>query len=390
MNDIKDISVSSEVLLWARENLALTQNNAVERIGISLHRLKQLESGEKKPTLDELKSMSKTYKRTIATLLLKTPPKEKPLPKDRRTVDSKKLDHFNEKTILAVRKARALTDALLELRKENQISVDRFNVESILGISDITLKTNAKEISKQLRLKMDLEQVSQYDNVQLALDAYIELVEKLGIAVFQLSLTKDDLRGFSLIDEKIPVIVIKRGDQSTGKIFTLFHELGHLVLTDSGMCNISYDLNSQQIEKWCNAFAGEMLIPSEKLLTNKRVLFHIQHNKREWTKRDLIEIGSMFHVGPLALLRSLLENNLTNPSFYDEKHQKWNKPTFGRSKEPKGRNIPKETINEKGKTYISLAFNAFDQNRIDLKDLSDFLGVRIPYISKTRELLYSS
>jgi len=34
-----------------------------------------------------------------------------------------------------------------------------------------------------------------------------------------------------------------------------------------------------------------------------------------------------------------------------------------------------------------MAFSAFDQNHIDLKDLSDFLGVRLPYIPKTRQLL---
>ena len=87
------------------------------------------------------------------------------------------------------------------------------------------------------------------------------------------------------------------------------------------------------------------------------------------------------------MLRSLLEKQLTTKAFYKEKHEKWNKPQFGRSKNPEGRNIAKETIKEKGRTYISLAFSAFDQNRIDLKDLSDFLGIRLSYIPRTRQLL---
>ncbi len=57
--------------------------------GISSKRLIQLEEGEKQPRLEELKELSKAYKRTIATLLLTEPPKEKPLPTDRRTIDSK-------------------------------------------------------------------------------------------------------------------------------------------------------------------------------------------------------------------------------------------------------------------------------------------------------------
>ena len=106
-----------------------------------------------------------------------------------------------------------------------------------------------------------------------------------------------------------------------------------------------------------------------------------------WAKKDLVELAIYFHVGPLAILRSLLENNLTTYAYYNDKHLAWNKPQFGRSKNPEGRNIPKEVIKEKGKGYISLAFKAFDQNRIDLKDLSDFLGIKLSYISKTRQLL---
>jgi len=123
------------------------------------------------------------------------------------------------------------------------------------------------------------------------------------------------------------------------------------------------------------------------LLQMEIVLKQKQIGQKTWAKSDLITLGNHFHVGPLAILRSLLGNNLTTPDFYKEKHQAWNKPQFGRAKNPEGRNIAKETIKEKGRTYISLAFSAYDQNRIDLKDLSDFLGIKLSYIPKTRQLM---
>jgi len=119
------------------------------------------------------------------------------------------------------------------------------------------------------------------------------------------------------------------------------------------------------------------------------VLDHQQQNRKSWTKNDLIELANYFHVGPLAILRRLLENGLTTKSFYTEKHQAWNKPTIGRAKEPRGREMHKESFKERGRTYVSLAFEAYDQNRIGMKDLSDFLGLRFSYIPKTRELLNS-
>ncbi|MBA4410399.1 MAG: XRE family transcriptional regulator [Bacteroidota bacterium] len=380
MKENINIAVNHDVLVWAREALALNRTNATEKTGISAKRLSQLEEGEKQPTLDELKELSKAYKRTIATLLLTEPPKEKPLPTDRRTIESKDIGFFHEKTILAIRKARALVVSLVELKQDAGIAIPKFQYKALI-------QDDARSIANKLRKELNLDEIRQFENINYALEAYIEKVESIGVAVFQLRLTQDQLRGFSMVDEVVPIIGIKGGgEQATAKIFTLFHELGHILLNDGGLCDLSEKTN-QQIEKWCNAFAAEMLIPTSELLQMNRVIEQKSIGEKIWAKKDLIELGNHFHVGPLAVLRSLLEKNLTTPAFYNDRHQAWNKPSFGRSKIHEGRNSAKETIKEKGKTYVSLAFSAFDQNRIDLKDLSDFLGVKLSYISTTRQLL---
>ena len=377
------IEVNHKVLVWARESLAITRNQASEKTGITAKRLVQFEEGEKQPTLDELKEFSKTYKRTIATLLLAKPPKEKPLPTDRRTIDSKDLGNFHEKTIMAVRKARALAQSFVELRQELGIDIPKFSLSA-------SIQEQPQNVAAKIRKYLNLDELREIESINHALEAYIEKVESLGVAIFQLSLTQDKLRGFSIVDDVMPILGIKRGgEQATAKIFTLFHELGHILLNEGGLCDLSEKTNIE-IEKWCNAFSAEVLIPTSELLKMEVVLEQKHSNNKIWAKKDLVELGNYFHVGPLAILRSLLENKLTTPVFYKEKHQAWNKPQFGRAKHPEGKNIAKETIREKGRTYIWLAFNAYDQNRINLKDLSDFLGVRLSYIQKTRQLLTSA
>lgn len=381
MNDNNHINVSHEVLVWARESLALNRSQASERTGISPKRLAQLETGEKQPTLEELKAFSKTYKRTIATLLLYKPPKEKPLPQDRRTVDSQVLGHFHEKTIMAVRKARALAQSYVELREEMGLPFPEFNLSA-------TLQDNPGEIAQKIRQHLHLNEIREIDDVKIALDAYIERIESLGIAVFQLSLTQDNVRGFAIVDDIVPVIGIKRGsEQAHSKTFTLFHELGHILLNEGAITDLSLN-PAWEIEKWCNAFAAEVLIPVSDLLNMAIVIDYQSKNEKEWKQKDLVELGKYFHVGPLAILRSLYEQGLTTKKFYQEKHNQWNKQKgFGKAKEPKGREMPKETLAEKGRTYVLLAFKAFDQNRINLKELSDFLGLKLSYIPKTRQLL---
>ena len=347
MKDNIYINVNHLVLVWARESLTITRNQASEKTGISAKRLIQLEEGEKQPTLDELKEFSKAYKRTIATLLLSNPPKEKPLPIDRRTINSKELGIFHEKTIMAVRKARALAQSFVELRQELGIEIPKFNVNS-------SIKVSPQEEAIKIRKILNLDEIRELKNINLALEAYIERVESIGVAVFQLSLTQDKLRGFSILDEIIPIIGIKRGgEQTTAKIFTLFHELAHIILNEGALCDLS-ETTTIEIEKWCNAFSAEVLIPTSELLQMEIILDQKQKDNKIWTKQALVELGNYFHVGPLAILRSLLENNLTTSAFYKEKHQAWNKPQFGRAKHPEGRNIAKETIKEKGRTYISL------------------------------------
>jgi Zn-dependent peptidase ImmA (M78 family)/DNA-binding XRE family transcriptional regulator len=374
------IKINHEVLIWARESIAITKNQASEKIGISAKRLTQLEQGEKQPSLDELREFSKTYKRTLATLLLSNPPKEKPLPADRRTVDSKELDKFHEKTIIAVRKARALAQSFIELRQELVIDIPKLNFVA-------SINEQPQLIAAKIRRLLKLNEIREITNINQALDAYIEKVESLGVTVFQLSLTHDRIRGFSITDERIPIIGIKRGGEpTTAKIFTLFHELGHIILNEGGLCDLSEKTNIE-IEKWCNAFSAEVLIPNVELLQMETVVNQSRQEEKIWAKKDLVDLGNYFHVGPLAILRSLLENQLTTTNYYKDRHQAWSKPQFGRSKHPEGRNVAKETIKEKGRTYISLAFSAFDRNRIDLKDLSDFLGIKLSYIQKTRQLL---
>ena len=380
MKESINIAVSHKVLVWAREAIALNRTNASERTGISPKRLIQLENGEKQPTLEELKELSKAYKRTIATLLLTTPPQEKPLPKDRRTIDSKELGNFHEKTIMSIRKARALVVSLIELKQDAGITIPRFQYKA-------SIQDNPAIVANKLRKEWNLDEIRQFSTINIVLDAYIEKVESLGVAVFQLSLTQDHLRGFSMVDEIVPIIGIKRGGEpSSAKIFTLFHELGHVLLNEGGLCDLS-EKTSLQIEKWCNAFSAEMLIPTAELLQMNIVIEQKLKGEKIWSKKDLIELGNYFHVGPLAILRSLLENKLTTLAYYKDRHQAWNKPSFARAKDPKGRELHKESLQERGRTYVSLAFSAFDQNRIDLKDLSDFLGVKLSYIPKTRQLL---
>jgi len=203
MAEQKYLNVNPEVLKWARESIALNKKRAADLLAITVSALDRLESGGRQPTLEELKTISKKYQCTIATLLLYHPPAEKPLPKDCRTVDSSIIGVFDEKTIINIRKARSFTQSLVELYNELAIPIPEFTGHA-------SQNDDAPELGLHYRKLLAIDEIK-VDNDELFLEICINKLEHLGIAVFQLPLNQDGLRGFSLPEEPLPTIVIKSG-----------------------------------------------------------------------------------------------------------------------------------------------------------------------------------
>jgi len=366
------VRVNPEVLVWARKSLGYKPKDVLPKLGLTAARLEKLESGLGNPPYSLLQKMSSVYKRPLAAFLLKSVPKEKPLPNDFRTGNSDELGQLHDKTIIAMRKARGFVRAAAELRKE-------------LGRSSLTLPWSAKLTDDPLVLAPKVRSILKVtslwgtNDADAALQTLAERVAQQGVLVFQLTLTQDNLRGFSLLDEDIPVIVIKRGsERPTAKLFTLLHELGHVILGNAGLCDLRA-AHSQGTERWCNRFAGEVLLPVADLMKHEVVKRH-DSGDPVWTQADLLRIGAFFNTGPLVVLRRLLDAERTTPEFYKLLHSRLNNArSFGRGKGG-SRNKLKEVVQERGKTFSLMALEAFSDNRITLKELSGFLDVKVSQI----------
>jgi Zn-dependent peptidase ImmA (M78 family) len=73
-------------------------------------------------------------------------------------------------------------------------------------------------------------------------------IEKLGILVVfsgivdgntSRSLDLNEFRGFALYDKKAPLIFVNSKDSYKAQNFTLIHELGHILLKQSGLTDLS-------------------------------------------------------------------------------------------------------------------------------------------------------
>jgi Zn-dependent peptidase ImmA (M78 family) len=73
------------------------------------------------------------------------------------------------------------------------------------------------------------------------------------------------VRAFSIYSD-ISIIVLNERDKPEIKLFSLFHEICHLLKRTSGICSIEMEIQPhQQIETFCNNFAAEFLVPEDDL-----------------------------------------------------------------------------------------------------------------------------
>src|SRR5262249_2193 len=62
-----------------------------------------------------------------------------------------------------------------------------------------------------------------------AFDAWRSAIEGVGDIVLLFSIGKGSCRGFSSWDPRVPLVVVNTAWNEEARIFTLFHELGHLI-----------------------------------------------------------------------------------------------------------------------------------------------------------------
>ncbi len=376
------VSVEPKVLEWARKSIGMSRDDVAKRIKTENITAKTIENWEKgeKPTFAHIERLASIYKRPVTAFLLPVPPKEPPFPTDFRTHPSEKEKSLNPKTYLAIRKARRFQYSAIELVRVLGESIKKLPIKA-------NLSDNPGELAEKMRIYLEVKDFyrSALLNTETALEEWIRILEKKGILVFQISISKNkEIRGFSLVDEEIPVIILRRSDESSAKIFTLFHEFAHLLLREGGICDLKETESSQAIEKFSNHFAGAFLVPQNELLNHPTI--EANETRREWPEDILKNIAQDFKVSKEVILRRLLILDKTTKEYYREKHKEWE----GKYKEPFRRgkkNAIKICIQERGKKYISMVFGAYEQNKINNISVADYLGVKLDKIPKVKEAI---
>ncbi|MDK2887710.1 MAG: hypothetical protein PWP72_588 [Thermoanaerobacter sp.] len=168
-------------------------------------------------------------------------------------------------------------------------------------------------------------------NEYTALRRWTEAVERLGVLVFHAKgIDLSIMRGISISERLFPVICLNIKDTPRGRAFSLIHELVHIALEKSGICDMPYMEEEEEsrfgnqhkkTEAYCNMVAGEVLVPREALLENEIVSG--EPKKLIWEDWELKELADRFKISQEVILRRLLTLKRTTKDFYEWKRQKF-------------------------------------------------------------------
>ncbi|OGB01010.1 MAG: DNA-binding protein [Burkholderiales bacterium RIFCSPHIGHO2_12_FULL_61_11] len=368
------VGVQPSVIRWARESMGMSVEDVAHKLKRSAEEVMAWESEDgTPPTYSQLENLAyKVFKRPLAVFFLPAAPDEVPPAREFRTLPDADLQSLQADTYVQVRKAHAYQITLKELFEGRNPSGRHISQEIPLDLRE-SVEVQARAVRKTLGISLD-DQLG-WKSDDLALKRWREALEALGVFVFKAPFKQKDISGFCLLDADFPLIYLNNSATKTRQIFSLLHELAHLLLNINGISKFesSYinrlPATERRIEQFCNKIAAEILIPSDDFAQQ---IAGFPSNAESVQDYLYANLASRYGASREAVLRRLLDMERVSQSFYEQKAKLW-------SSQKKAASGGDWYASQN--TYLSdrLAREVIGRhyrNQISVEQASEFLGIK--------------
>lgn len=281
-------NICPRMLVWAFERAGFNEERAVK----AFPKLASWLSGESLPTVNQLQQFAKRFYVPFGYLFLQNAPAEElPFPMFRG--EAGVMNNFDLNVYDTVNIIRTRQDWLEDYLVDNDIDTCQL-------VNRITLHTPIVEAVNILRdlLELDPRWAFSLTRTDVAVGLLTERLEQIGIFVAyngvvgnntQRALKVSECRGFALVNLVAPYIFVNSADSKSAQLFTLIHEVAHIMLGVSAG-HAGEDIGSHYIyEKYCDMMSAEFLVPSQVL--------------RETWNNDIKKQSRLFKVSEIVIAR---------------------------------------------------------------------------------------
>ena len=275
-------------------------------------------------------------------------------------------------------------DFLMDASEEMDISLPAFCMS-------ITMPEDHIKWAREIRRLFDIRLESQY-RCTSPRKFYLYLREKIEAAgIFVHCYTDVPLetaRGLAIYDPAMPIIGLNDEDRQPAKSFSMIHELVHIFKRESSLCN---DLRSVRKEEiFCNAVAGEVLVPREALdsvLKAKEIC-------RPFTKHAIEQLAQKFSVSKEVIIRRLLDAGKISIAEHDIYANEFRRDVELQREEQRiarkeGRRVPgpprevsREAIDRTSASVCRTLYRGYGNELFSKQDVARHLGISQKHVNK--------
>ena len=364
------VGIQPAVLRWARESLGYSVEQVAERLKREPAEIEAWEKGTAAPTYSQLEHLAyQLYKRPLAVFFLPKPPSEPALKQEFRTLPEFELDQLSADTRYQLRVAKALQLSLRELN-DGANPAER-NIFRDLKVSP---HADVRNVAPTIRdyLGVSLSEQTSWKSADEALKAWREAVEEVGLFVFKQSFKQKEISGFSLQDDEFPLVYLNNSTAKTRQIFSLFHELCHLLVGENGISKVddsyvdSLPEKQRRTEQFCNALAAEFLVPSGDFASQIAGV-------KQATDEIVQLLADRYRVSREAIARRFLDRGKVTRAWYEARAKQWAEEY--QTSAPGGTYFNNQAT-YLGERYMRLVFGKHYQGKLTIDQVADHLGVK--------------
>ena len=363
------VSVDPRTLQWARVRAAASLEDAAQKCGRGPEDVAGWEGGASDPPLSALRDLAAAYGVPLSVFLLSTPPRTPLPPLDRRVRAGVMEPQTTMDLARALHRAAALQAVARDVIGQlGSVPVERETIGDLGAEELAAVERSALGVSVTEQIRWRDESV--------ALRSWRDAVERQGVFVLQFPMPRADVRAFSL-DEFPPLIVLNRSDFVRGRIFSLMHEYGHVRLGTGGICKPGTSksaMESAAEERYCNLFAGALLVPPEVL---RREPAALQIADAEGVPNDALldRLTRRFHVSRGVVWYRLHQVDMISDATFNAKWDEWG-DWFPTPREGGGPSTTAGNVmRDYGASFADLLLSASRRGALTKADVAQYLVV---------------
>jgi Zn-dependent peptidase ImmA (M78 family) len=377
--------IQPSLLRWARTSANMPVSEVADKLKRSVAEIEAWEKGDSAPSYPQLEKLAyELYKRPLATFFLPAPPSEPNTKAEFRSLPEQDLETLNRDTLFLIRKARAFQFALAELFGE-RTPADRPIWRSIQLSTSQPVARQASLIRDALGISLDQQRA--WPNDDTALKQWRRAIEARGVFVFKHAFKQREISGFCLAQAEFPVIMVNNSTTKTRQVFSLLHELAHILFLRNGISTFdetrieALPLQDRTIERFCNAIAAEVLVPMTDFRAQIRGL---ADNLEDTGENQFVALAKRYHVSRAVVLRRMLDEEKVSSAFYQSKAKEWDaqKKTGGT-----GGNYHATQNAYLSERFLQEVFARYARRQISRDDVADFVDIKPRNVEKLQDLV---